>query len=183
MTLQAGELAESLKKFGYRVEISDEQLKIFRKFRIPLFIWAVLVVFLLYLIPYPPKSTNLLVGTAGIFLGLMLYYRNVASQIIIDKKSDVIFYKKGLFRISIYKKFRDVKELGLITYDVPTSASPFKKGTREYIADIRLRWQNGGSVELCNFENRSKEEVNIAQTIFKVIVDFTDFSAVIEKKE
>lgn len=177
------ELVSSLKKFGYKVETSDEELKIFRKFRIPLFIWAMLVLLILYFLANSLNSSNLLIGTLIIFSTLVLYYHNVASQIIIDKKSDVVFFKKGLFRVNYYRKFNQVKELALITYDVPTSATPFKKGTREYIADIRLRWQNGGSIELFNFENRSKEEIEIAQIIFQWIIDFAGFANTFEKKD
>ena len=122
---------------------------------------------------YPFNPSILIAGIAVILISLIAFYRNVTSRIIFNEKDKTILFKKGLFRTDHYRYFKDVQELRYRTYDVKNSASQFTKGAREYIADIRLLWRDQGSIEMCYFSRRVKEEIQLAETVFVELSVYT----------
>ena len=95
----------------------------------------------------------------------------------IDTMAHGLYYKKGLLRVNQYKNFSEVRCLEFITYDVPASASPFKKTNREFIAEIRLILDKGIPLDIFHFEKYSKDELDFARVIFDETVKFTGFES------
>ena len=69
--------------------------------------------------------------------------------------------------------FNEVKSLELKTYDVPASASPFKKSNREHIAEIRLNMARGLPVDVISIEKDSPEDLAFVTTLFDELVKFS----------
>ena len=160
-------LIEKLRAFGYSLEFTDDNLVINRSIKVPLFIWAYIIIGLLFLIATSFTTTKIVFGVLMLLLIIILFFRNMAFEVIIDKKSATVNLRKGIFKVSKHISFNEIKSLELKTYDVPTSASPFEKTNREFIAEIRLLPKQGIPVDLMNFERRSAEEISFAKDIFE----------------
>jgi hypothetical protein len=169
----AKEYDDGLNKFGYQIEFTEDKLTIIRKMKMPLFFWAYIILFILFLVTSGFNAINFAFGLIIFLLILVLYFRNTASQVIIDRKAESIIFKKGILRRKHYKRYNEVKALELKMYDVPASASPFEKSNREYIAEIRLVLPTGLPVDLLNLENRDSEKIEMATAIHQDIIAFS----------
>ena len=173
MNLQDEELIQNLKDFGYRISLDKFEINIKRKIRAPLLLWIIVVLFGGFLLAFPMNPFMLISGTVLIFTPFMLYRWNVATKVKLDHFNRRIIYQTGVFGIKHYRKYEDVKHIRLRTYDVQSSASPFYKGARAYIANIRIYWTDSGSLELFYFERRDQQNIKFAEYVHRSVADFT----------
>lgn len=177
------EILTRLEKSGYSIEQDDQQVIIRRRFKISLYFWAYGILFCLYLLVNTPNPVNITVGLTIALIGMLFYYYNTVSYMLIDIKEANLVYRKGLLRISKYTKFSDVENIELKTYDVSGSTSPFKKSNRDYIAEVRLTLTEGFALELFSIEADNPEDLRFMKTVFEALAASTGFTIKIVKAQ